>query len=203
MSNPLRHILGIPIGVIVTVATWLGLGWASTRLSATYAAYFGLKLTGAALGAVVVIIVLAVLLGLVTSARFMSPLAALIPGVVFLVLGFALLALPKLGDVLFRFAPEGTSTQTFGLSAQGIYPLLGLLLIVSAISPHRWRAKRGPVARQYADYRHDAPPRTHHLSGAPIEGPRPPAPPAPGREEQPPAPGYPADDRPVPPDQER
>lgn len=175
MSNLARHVLGVPIGVILTVATWLGLGWATNIVTASFARYFGLKPTTEVLLAMLTILVLAVLLGLVTSARFMSPLAALIPGVVFLVLSVVQLALQGITGqalrrslaFLFELGPNGTGSATAGLVFQGVYPLLGVLLIVSAIPPHRWRAR--PVEPiPYASYAPAGLPGT----------PPPPAPPA-------------------------
>jgi len=140
MTNPVRHVLGAVSGVILTAFTWLALGWSTTRIHTEYAQYFGLKLTGTLVLAVLLIALVAVGLGLATSARFMSPIAALIPGAVFFVLGTAELLLPAQTELLSRIDPMGGGTATFSLSAQGIYPLLGLLLIVSATPPHRWRA---------------------------------------------------------------
>lgn len=140
MTNPVRHVLGVIFGVILTVFTWLALGWATTRIHTEYAQYFGLKLTGTLILALLLIAVVAVGLGLATSARFMSPVAALIPGVIFFVLGLAMLLLPAQTQFLSDIDPMGGGTATFSLSAQGIYALLGLMLIVSAIPPHRWRA---------------------------------------------------------------
>lgn len=140
MTNPVRHLLGVIFGVILTAVTWLALGWSTTRIHTEYAQYFGLKPTGTLFLALLLIAAVAVGLGLAASARFMSPVAALIPGVVFFVLGLAELLLPAQTQFLSDIDPMGGGTATFSLSAQGIYALLGLMLIVSATPPHRWRA---------------------------------------------------------------
>ena len=140
MVDLLRHLLGVVFGVMLTVITWSALGWSTTRIHTEYAQYFGLKPTGTLFLALLLIAIVAVGLGLAAAARFMSPIAALIPGVIFFVLGLAELLLPAQTQFLSDIDPMGGGTATFSLSAQGIYPLLGLMLIVSAIPPHRWRA---------------------------------------------------------------
>lgn len=147
MPNPVRHLLGVLFGVILTAFAWLALGWATFRLHTEYAAHFGLPLTGTILLAFLLVALVAAGLGLATAARFMSPIAALIPGVVFFVLSMTMLLLPGQTEFLSDLDPMSAGAATFGLSSQGVYPLLGLLLIVSAVPPHRWRGRtpvRGP-----------------------------------------------------------
>ena len=161
MSNALRHLLGAVAGVVLTLLTWIGFGWASQRITMEYQTHFAVATRPAALAGIVLILVVAAGLGLATSARFASPIAALIPGVVFLVLGLAIMLAPGPTKFLTDMSPQAVGTITFGLSLQGVYPLLGVLLIVSAIPPHRWRAARPvpprPVRPGYGGYSPGAP----------------------------------------------
>lgn len=139
MPNVARHLLGIPIGIVLTLLTWVGFGWASQRYTQAFQTTMEVRPTGAVLAALVLVLVVGAGLGLAASARFVSPVAALIPGGVFFVLGMAIMLSPTGTKFLTDISPLGTGMMTFSLSVQGIYPVLGLLLIVSGIPPHRWR----------------------------------------------------------------
>lgn len=161
MSTVVRHLLGAVFGVVLTLLTWIGFAWAGSRITMEFQTYFS-STRPTALGALVLVLVIGAALGLAASARFASPIAALIPGVVFFVLGLAIDLAPTATKFLTDMTPFNLGSYTFSLSMMGVYPLLGVLLIVSAIPPHRWRSAR-PVQRRYADYVPGAP--------APADGP--------------------------------
>jgi hypothetical protein len=155
VPNVVRHLAGIPAGIVLTLLTWIGLGWASRQYTESFQATFAVRPTPPVLISIVLVLLVGAGLGLAASARFMSPVAALIPGAVFFVLGLAIMLLPAETRFLTDISPMGVGTTTYSFSVQGVYPVLGLLLVVSGIPPHRWRDKpraqphpTGPVAQQ-------------------------------------------------------
>jgi hypothetical protein len=155
VPNVVRHLAGIPAGIVLTLLTWIGLGWASRQYTESFQATFAVRPTAPVLISIVLVLLVGAGLGLAASARFMSPVAALIPGAVFFVLGLAIMLLPVQTRFLTDISPLGVGITTYGFSLQGVYPVLGLLLIISGIPPHRWRAKpraqphpTGPVVQE-------------------------------------------------------
>ncbi|NKZ07371.1 hypothetical protein [Actinomadura latina] len=145
MSNGARHGLGVVIGLVVTpvIAVCLMYGTSKLRLVMTlsfgrFQDYHGRNLwIGAVLFAVA-----AVLLGLVAGSR-LSPLASLIPGVVYAALGVVWFASP-------RWAVTHPARDTFPrdlelgyvtLGSTAVLFLLGVMLVVASLAPSRWKAR--------------------------------------------------------------
>ncbi|TYK53523.1 hypothetical protein [Actinomadura decatromicini] len=204
MSNGARHGLGVVIGLIVTPIIAACMAYGTTKLGqfARILAYEGSdRWVGGGL-----VLVAAVLIGLVAGSR-VSPLASLIPGVVFTIVGLLWVFSPRWA---FRHAgrdiiPDRIGDGYLTLSAFGIFLLLGVGLLVASVAPSRWRARTGlahgpgprfggpPPAPMGPPPMHQQPmhqpmhsPMQAPMQQAPMHG----APPQPGVP-QPPAPGSP------------
>ncbi|TYB48361.1 hypothetical protein [Actinomadura chibensis] len=195
MSNGARHGLGVVIGLIVTpvIAACMAYGTMKLGQFARILAYQGSdRWVGGGL-----VLVAAVLIGLVAGSR-VSPLASLIPGFVFTVIGLLWVFSPRWA---FQHAgrdiiPDRIGDGYLTLSAFGVFLLLGVGLLVASAAPSRWRAQAGVAHR--AGPRFGGPPPApmgpppmhpqpmhqpmHSPMQAPMQGaPQPPsAPPAPG-----------------------
>lgn len=140
MSNGVRHVIGVLIGLILTPVIGLGVIYGTERVGAVrlvLGSGGGDRWLGAGVLAAVVVLV-ALLVGSRTS-----PLASLVPGLVYTANAAAWLAAPR-GTI------EHTVLQLPGslgrLSpAVGSYELilgtLGGVLLVASLFPARWRAR--------------------------------------------------------------
>lgn len=152
MSNTVRHLLGVLLGAIAAPVTWLPLSLTLTPMMAVYARYFRFEVTGETIAGLASIVFVAVVLGLLTSVRWVSPLASLICGLIYFVFGIAYLVLsPSITGTMFDLLPKSAEQGTFTLGQLGVFALLGLLLIVSSTAPHRWR-ERPRGRRQYTGF---------------------------------------------------
>ncbi|MFE9104636.1 hypothetical protein [Actinomadura geliboluensis] len=178
MSNGARHGLGVLVGLVVTpaIAACLMYGTNKLRLVLTlgyarFQSYHGKEMW---IGAGLVLLV-GIMLGLVSGSR-LSPLASLVPGALFTVVGLIWFASPRWAvlhpgpDVLPRDLGLGYTT----LGSLGVFFMLGVMLLVASLAPSRWKARTSAGA---------AP----HFAGPP---PAPMGPPMPGTAH--PMPGAPA-----------
>ncbi|MUL39697.1 hypothetical protein FZ103_00625 [Streptomonospora sp. PA3] len=143
MSNGLRHFLGFLVGVLVTPVFAAGLAWgphwtAGAGLDYDLAAVPGVP---SWLPLVAVLAVLGLLLGLVTGSR-LSPLAALLPGLVIGAAGVVETAglpqpVPGLEGLLGVEAPGTRPWFPWG----PLFVLVGTALFFSALPPSRWRRR--------------------------------------------------------------
>ncbi|GAA1857622.1 hypothetical protein [Actinomadura bangladeshensis] len=145
MSNGARHGLGVVAGLVLApiVAASLMYGTNKLRMVMTFGyarfrSYHGEELwIGAGL-----ILLAAVLLGLLTGSR-LSPVASLIPGAAFTLVGLIWFASPSWAvqhagrDVMTRDMYLGYTA----LGSMGILFLLGVLLLVASLAPSRWKAR--------------------------------------------------------------
>jgi hypothetical protein len=207
MQNGARHAVGAVIGLVVTPLLAAALMFSTERWTRVFR-YFALDGADRWIAGAVVLFVAAVL-GVLAGSR-VSPLASLIPGVVFTIAGLLWMVAP-------RFTLENTSnklpnTLDLGYSVLGPYGfllLVGVFLLVASLPRSRWAAgarqrTTGPAAGppyefggMAPQYGHVPGPGRHPGQGRPAamgEAPGPPGRP-PG---QPPAPYQPGPGAPPP-----
>jgi hypothetical protein len=145
MTNGARHGLGVLIGLIVTPAVAASLVYGANKLRlvltfgyARFQSYHGKEMwIGAGM-----LLVAGLLLGLVSGSR-LSPLASLIPGACYTIVGVIWFASPSWAvqhpgrDVLSRDMALGYTT----LASLGVFFLLGVMLLVASLAPSRWKAR--------------------------------------------------------------
>ncbi|CNF54915.1 Uncharacterised protein [Mycobacterium tuberculosis] len=151
MSNGARHGLGVVAGLVLApiIAVCLMYGTNKLRMVMTFGytrfrSYHGEELwIGVGL-----ILLAAILLGLLTGSR-MSPVASLIPGAAFTIVGVIWFASPAWAvqhsgrDVMTREMYYGYTT----LGSVGILFLLGVLLLVASLPPSRWKSRAAAAPR--------------------------------------------------------
>lgn len=145
MTNTARHGIGAVIGVIVTPIAWLLLTYGGGTLWRTVAQYvMRVSLTGTILP-MLALLAAAALLGLLAS-TFVSPVAAVIAGAVNLVAG---LAYPLMVRTMFdvtAWLPSRFQMDASNAGLNGTYLVIGVVLLVTAVPPRRWKAAAG-IAR--------------------------------------------------------
>lgn len=139
MSNSVRHVLGALVGVVAIPIVLFGV---NTFVRWVYSANVTLRFTPEAGAGVAAILVVCLLLGALAGSRI-SPLAALIPGVLFTLLGIA----ASIPDVFGLLGPLA-SVEYFSLGSIP-YLLLGGILLGSAVFPNRWRPAQAARAAAY------------------------------------------------------
>ena len=139
MTNPLRHGLGVVIGVVATPLIWLAMFWSANEMLSAGSKLEPVSIAGTLLP-LFVMLVLAAILGLVAAAPFISPAAAVIVGTVNLLFGVAIPILPNIMVSSMGWLPGGIALPSTTPAFAGMYALVGVMLLVSAAFPHRWRA---------------------------------------------------------------
>ncbi|TDB90089.1 hypothetical protein E1264_06045 [Actinomadura sp. KC216] len=188
MSNGARHGLGALIGLVVTPIIAACLMYGTTRLGFFIRTFYGNGGEDRWIGGGV-ILVAAVLIGLVAGSR-VSPLASLIPGAAYGVIGLLWILAPRWTiqhsgrDTLPRELEYGYIT----LGPFGIFLMLGVALVVASVAPSRWQARAGARTAPRYGAPPPAPMGPPPMHGVPpvIGGPHPPqAPQAPGQSSPP------------------
>jgi hypothetical protein len=139
MSNGVRHALGVVAGILLPPLLAAGLLYGVGEVMLTIR-QFVMPWAGLA-----VVAACGVVLAFLVSSR-VSPVASLMGGLMFTGLG----VLPLL-DVLRVFSPPGNlfsgniGTAYLTLGYEGIFLLLGVLMLVASAFPSRWRSARPPV----------------------------------------------------------
>jgi hypothetical protein len=142
MSGGARHGIGLVIGLIVTPVIALCLMYGAEKAS-MFVRYFGGQPWSEKLPAGAALLVAAVLIGLVMGSR-VSPLASVIPGLLFSALGLCWLlattfTMRHVPDVL----PSATLDRGFmTVGAYGGLLVIGVALLVASVPPSRWRSVR-------------------------------------------------------------
>jgi len=138
MSNGVRHVLGLVAGLLLPPLIAAGLVYGVTDLSFSLQR-FVMSWTG-----IGVIVVSAVALAFLAASR-LSPIASLLGGLMFVLIG--LLPLAELAGP--RLLPQ-EMLGSFGmgyrsLAYQGIWPLIGVMLLTASAFPSRWRGRAAAV----------------------------------------------------------
>lgn len=157
MSNGARHIIGFVVGLVATLVLAAGLVFGVDRMDRHSARIMehGDELTGYGVTALLVFAAVAVLVGLLVATRI-SPVASLIPGIVFTAYG-VLWTVQQ--DWVYRMVDkrDWLSDDIIGpalrVADYNLSLLLGLVLVAASAMPSRWRVLRaapleGPAAWQ-------------------------------------------------------
>ncbi|GAA4235566.1 hypothetical protein GCM10022254_43080 [Actinomadura meridiana] len=147
MSNGARHGLGVVIGLLVTPVIAMCLMYGTSKLTRFVQIMAGDS--GERWAAAGVLLIAAVLVGLVAGTR-VSPLASLIPGAAFAVVGFLWVAAPRWS---FENSPRDlltgeTRNGYLIVAPSGFLLVLGIGLLVASVAPSRWQA-RVPATPRY------------------------------------------------------
>jgi hypothetical protein len=140
MQNGARHAIGVLTGLVTTPVLAAGLLFGASRLTRVFT---GLRLDGpdrwVGTGAILAV---AVLLGVLAGSR-MSPLASLIPGLVFGTAGALWVIDPRLAmRTMGEKLPAGLDRGHLIAGPSGVLLLVGVFLLVASLSPSRWAARR-------------------------------------------------------------
>jgi hypothetical protein len=151
MPNGARHAIGAVTGLVMTPVLAAGLLFGIGRLAGGFAQ---LRLNGgdrwAGAGAILLV---AVLLGVLTGSRT-SPLASLVPGIVFTGIGALWVIDPSLAArTMARKLPDGLDRGCSVAGPYGVLLLAGVFLLVASLPPSRWASRRprpagGPASGQ-------------------------------------------------------
>lgn len=142
MPNSLRHVIGLLVGLAALPAVYYGLGIGTSRLMGRLGsdtlpevtARYAVMVAGAG-------IVVAVL----TGWQRLSPLAPLLTGAPLSLVG-ALWGIDPKGFALeiVRIDPHATAYA----GASGLYLFIGLVVLLAALPPSRWRSRHKPLPGQ-------------------------------------------------------
>lgn len=127
----LRHIIGLVVGLILAPILCFALGWGYVMSIRTTLAPSGL--TGEVLLGTGILVLVGATAGAMAAMRRLSPLAPLIAGVFLVALSGVYLLFPIAMETLL---PPGVGNY---LDIRFFGSVLGPLLVVSALSPSRWR----------------------------------------------------------------
>ncbi|MFI6318753.1 hypothetical protein ACIBG8_14595 [Nonomuraea sp. NPDC050556] len=141
MENGVRHGLGAVAGLVLTPTMLAGLSYGWHAIAG--AGYEG----STSLAGLAVLAGAGVLVGLTAGSR-LSPLASLIAGLAFGVLGVLgpLMVLLRWDDSPFEALPGAFASGLLELSRSGILLMLGVAFLVASFLPSRWRATGQPMA---------------------------------------------------------
>lgn len=145
MPNAIRHVLGLVAGLVVTplIAGCLMYGtfelYRSTRLAYT-------SDTGELWRGLVPLLVAALLLGLITGTR-VSPLASIVPGLLFTAVGLVWAIAPRWTiEHLYRPLHDRLEQGYSMLGSSGLILVLGVALLGASLAPSRWRGRAAAPA---------------------------------------------------------
>jgi hypothetical protein len=218
MPNGARHTLGAVAGLISTPVIAAALMFSTERFTRAFQTFLlhesGQWPAGAA------VLVAGILMGVLVGSRI-SPLASLVPGVVFTAVGLLWLVAPRFAlRHTVRVLPAELDRGYTVVGPYGVALVVGVLLLVASLFPSRWAARAprpagvppqqfgGPPAPPYGQGpQSNQPPLPHRQPGQSGHSGRPGQPPAPYQPgEGPPPPAYaprpgperrPAEDRPA------
>lgn len=148
MSNAKRHAFGIPVGLVAGPIS-LGLLAYGVHAHATLGTAGGAA-AASPLG-MTCLVAGGLLAGMLAAARWASPLAALLAGVLYTGLGAALL--PPLATDLTERGVLSTAAETVGTTPwqallafgqSGMLLAVGVLLLITSLLPNRWRGRPTP-----------------------------------------------------------
>jgi hypothetical protein len=195
MSNGGRHAIGAVAGLVATPLMVVALAFGFERFGRfwSYGAFMGPGGSERWYAAPAVLFV-AVVLGLLAGTRI-SPLASLIPGVIYTVVGLVWVFAPRFSAEHFMDAgPDSLRRGASFMGPYGLFLLMGVFLLVAslprsrwaAVAPRRWADAGGPRPHEFGGM---APPYGQVPGPGQAPGPhgRPPGPP-PGMPGQPQAP---------------
>ncbi|GAA2085301.1 hypothetical protein [Actinomadura alba] len=161
MQNGARHAVGAVVGLIVTPLLAAALMFGTERFVRGFR-YFVLDGTDRWIAGAVVLFVAAVL-GVLAGSR-VSPLASLIPGVVYFIVGLLWMVSPRFAmEHTMRKLPDTLDRGYLILGPYGFLLLVGGFLLVASLPRSRWaagtpRRPSGPAAGPPYEFGGMAPP---------------------------------------------
>ena len=151
----MRHLIGIGLAIVLSVAVFFGGGWAYNRLfTRNLGAEWSLPTGGNFVSNSVVTSGLAamagvaLLIGLALVIRWVSPLAAGLPGLVLLAWTALYVASPVRAVQYIPLKAHNVGLGFAGLGTTGILGAAGVVLVMPLFIPSRWRR---PAADDIAD----------------------------------------------------
>jgi len=135
----MRHVLGFLVGVVLAPAALYGAAWSENEVTKQVKQHQQ-NLDNKLLPAFGVLLAVGLVLGVVAAARWLSPVAALVMGLVFVGAGVAFAIKPeRVGNDVTKRIHGDIGTSLVGLLGTGVVVLVGGLLLASAVMPYRWR----------------------------------------------------------------
>lgn len=139
MPNGVRHVLGLLAGLVLAPVTALGLLYGTERMQRIFQVYFSRP--GTQWTPILLLTAVAVVLGVLVGSR-LSPLASLVPGVLFGVPGVLWAVAPEwMLHHTARKLPGALDRGYQVVGPYGVLLVLGLLLLVGSVPPSRWRPR--------------------------------------------------------------
>ncbi len=138
--NSRRHVLGLLTGLVATAVIAGGLMYSVDRQEL---AARSLQLTGSDHWTAVSLIVVAGLVIALLSGSRLSPLASLLPGLVFAAIGGIRAASPTwTGDhTLVNALPAALRAGYQAYAGSGLFLMIGVAMVGASLFPSRWRAR--------------------------------------------------------------
>jgi hypothetical protein len=139
-----RHAFGFILGLALVPALTYGMGWGYTRsISSANPLDHTIDDRTQLCGALALMAAVGLVGGIVTVARWASPLVSLIPALAFLSwTGWYLAAPLDALDIVTRFPPAGELDVGLKiLLNSGLFALAGFFLLVPSWTPERWRGR--------------------------------------------------------------
>jgi hypothetical protein len=140
----MRHVLGFVLGVVLAPALAYGTGWGFARAGAALDPVAQTVTDRTELyGALALMAAVGLVAGIVIVARWVSPLATLLPALALLGWTGYFVADPRRAlELPGRFPPAGElDTALQLLLSSGVFALLGIALFLPAWLPRRWRRR--------------------------------------------------------------
>ncbi|MGI8328730.1 hypothetical protein ACRYCC_02125 [Actinomadura scrupuli] len=149
MPNGLRHVLGLIAGLVLAPAVAVGLFYGTERMVRAFQVYF--FHSGAQWVPLAVLTAVGVTLGVLAGSRI-SPLASLVPGLLFAAVGGLWALTPTwMARHTARELPDSLDRGYQVVGPYGVMLVLGLLLLVASLPPSRWRAREPRHAARHTD----------------------------------------------------
>lgn len=148
----MRHVFGFVLGVILAPALAYAAGWGFIRTGKAFD-WASRTFTDRQqmYGAVGLMAVAGLAVGIIAAARWISPMTALVPALAYL--GWTGYFLASPGGALnlpHKVPPSGEVDQGMqGMLAAGVFALIGLTLLVSALTGWRRRNPDEPGPEEY------------------------------------------------------
>ncbi|MFD8588190.1 hypothetical protein ACFV1B_01315 [Streptomyces sp. NPDC059637] len=167
MNGGARHGIGVPVGLLGAALICFAGSKGLNDMMREAQVFYG-RGSSHTVTAVACTVLAAVAVAVLTSARWVSPVAALLAGGVHIVLGGVVLV--DLGTAMELYEAiavgEDAARSMFSAGAGGFYLFVAVALLASAAVPHRWRSPASPAGPASPAF-----PAPHTPYAAPAPGP--------------------------------
>ncbi|SDQ61761.1 hypothetical protein SAMN04489764_1403 [Thermostaphylospora chromogena] len=138
MPNGVRHLLGVLIGVVALPCVYLGLTYGPEQTVRQLQNFASPASTWPWLLALAAA---ALLVGVLATWRWVSPLASLVTGLPLIALGLAWVFMPSFATDLTNTLNVFAATLGGVSGSSGLYLAVGVVLLPACVSPARWRGR--------------------------------------------------------------